>query len=149
MTVPVAAKMFQQFHPLSPHQTILMHSAFIYCTFPLVRISITIFAGRTFYLTSNLKFHSSPRKPKVFEQQRLKRRRNPSTVNCKTLHLTAASCNPQGDSVLRLLGTQTGLFFQQILLLFLQKGKERKEKVSNPKRTPYREQNIDEELLCP
>lgn len=128
MTVPVAAKMFQQFHPLSPHQTILMHSAFIYYTFPVVRISITIFAGRTFYLTSNLKFHSSPRKPKVFEQQRLKRRRNPSTVNCKTLHLTAASCNPQGDSVLRLLGTQTGLFFlaNTPLVPSEREGKERK-----------------------
>lgn len=138
MTVPVAAKMFQfpKFHSLSPHQTILMHSAFIYYTFPLVRISIIIFAGRTFYLTSNLKFHSSPRKPKVFEYQRLKRRRNPSTVNCKTLHLAAASCNPQGDSILRLLGTQTGLFFQQIHLLFSQKVKEREEKVSNPPKNP-------------
>lgn len=107
------------------------------CTPSSPYICIIIFAGRTFHLTSNLKFHSSPRKRKVFEQQRLKRRRNPSTVNCKTSHLRAANCNPQGDSVLRLLGTQTGLFFCKYSSCSFKKGRKGKTEVSNPKRTPY------------
>lgn len=149
MTVLLAVKNFQYFQALSPNQTVLMHSAFTCYMLPLVHIYIIIFAGRTLYLTSNLKFHILPRKLKVLEQQRLKRRRNPSTVNCKTLHLTAASCNPQGDSVLRLLGTQTGLFFSKYYSCSLRKGRRGKQKVSSPKRTPYREYIIDEKSFRP